>query len=65
MLYTVKVLRDAKVSQNEMAELLNVKPGAISISLNQCDNFSSKRLLNLLYELSNIVPNDFICSSIL
>ena len=53
-LYTVKVLRDAKVSTNEMAELLNVKPGAISIALNQCDNFANKRLLKLLYELSNI-----------
>jgi len=54
MLYTVKVLRDKKMSNNEMAEMLGVKPGAISISLRDCDNFSSKTLLKLLYELSKI-----------
>ena len=54
MLYTVKVLKDKRMSNQEMAEMLNVKPGAISISLRDCDNFSSKTLLKLLYELSKI-----------
>ena len=54
MLYTVKVLREKKYKTNEIAELLNVKPAAISISLEQCDNFTNNKLLNLLYELSQI-----------
>ena len=54
LLYSVKVLRDKGVSQSKMAEMLSVKPGAISISLRDCDNFSNKTLLKLLYELSKI-----------
>ncbi len=54
MLYSIKVLRDDKVKQSEMAEIMNVKPAAISISMEQCDNFSKDKLLKLLYELSEI-----------
>ena len=54
MLYSIKVLRDDKLSIDEMAELLDVKRAAISISLESCDNFSSERLINLLKRLFEI-----------
>ena len=54
MLYTIKILKDRKYKVNDIADILSVKPAAISISLEQCDNFSNSKLLSLLYELSEI-----------
>jgi DNA polymerase-3 subunit delta len=54
MLYSIKVLRDDRFSVDAMAELLDVKRAAVSISLESCDNFSSERLLNLLDRLFEI-----------
>ena len=54
MLYSIKVLRDKKKKPIEIADILGVKPAAVNISLEQCDNFSNKKLLSLLYELSQI-----------
>ena len=54
MMYSIKVLRDKKKKPIEIADILGVKPAAINISLEQCDNFSNKKLLSLLYELSQI-----------
>lgn len=54
LLYSVKVLKDDRVSINEMATIINVKPRAISIALENCDNFSYTKLLSLLNELSEI-----------
>ena len=54
MLYSVKILYSYKLSVNEMASIINVKPRAISIALENCDNFSCQRLLFLLNELADI-----------
>ena len=54
MLYSVKVMRDEKMKPVDIAEVLGVKPQAVTITMEQCDNFTNKRLLSLLYELSNI-----------
>ena len=53
-LYSIKIMRDKKYTIDEMAEILNVKKAAVSISLETCDNYSNKRLLTLLSELSDI-----------
>ena len=42
MMYSIKVLRDKKKKPIEIADILGVKPAAINISLEQCDNFSNK-----------------------
>ena len=54
LLYGIKILRDKKYTMDEMADILGVKKGAVSISLESCDNFSTSRLLNLLKELSDL-----------
>ena len=54
MLYSIKVLKDKKYKPNDIATILMVKPAAISMSLEYCDNFASNKLLSLLYELSEI-----------
>lgn len=53
-LYSIKILKKQKISVNEMARMLNVKTMAISLSLENCDNFTTKKLLKLLNELSSI-----------
>ena len=54
MLYSIKVLKDKKYKPHDIATILMVKPAAISMSLEYCDNFASNKLLSLLYELSEI-----------
>jgi len=54
ILYSIKVLKENKYNNNDMATILAVRPGAISISLEHCDNFASSKLLSILYELSEI-----------
>lgn len=54
MIYSVKVMRDKKLKVDEMAQILGVKNAAVSITLENCDNFSDNRLISLLKELSNI-----------
>ncbi len=54
LLYSVKVLSDAGLNINEMATIINVKPRAISIAMENSCNFSTKRLLKLLNELTEI-----------
>lgn len=53
-LYSVKVLQENKCSRDEIAEILDVKPYAVSKALENCNNYSSKKLLYLLNELSDI-----------
>ena len=54
MIYSVKIMRDDKLKIDEMASILGVKPAAVSITLNTCDNFSNTRLISLLKELSDL-----------
>ena len=53
-LYSVKVLYEKKYKQNEIANILGIKPYAVSIALDNCNNFSSKKLLFLLDALSDM-----------
>ena len=53
-LYSVKVLKNKKYNQNQMSEILGIKPYAISIASQNCDNYSTKKLLSLLNTLSDI-----------
>lgn len=54
ILYSVKVMSQGKLSIENMAKILKVKSGAVSIALNNCGNFSEKKLLFLLNELAEI-----------
>lgn len=53
-LYSVKVLKNKRYSQNEISEILGIKPYGVSIALQNCDNYSSKKLLSLLNTLADI-----------
>ena len=54
LLYSIKILKDDGIRESEMALILGVKQGAISIASQNCDNFSSKKLLYLINELAKI-----------
>ena len=54
MLYSVKILRDEGLSMDSIAEKLDVKKGAVSYALEECDNFSTKKLIKLLKELCDL-----------
>ena len=54
ILYSVKVLSNMKMGVEAMAKIIDVKPRAVSIALDNCYNFSEKKLLNLLNELADI-----------
>ena len=47
MLYSVKILRDEGLNMDSIAEKLDAKKGAISYALEECDNFSTKKLIKL------------------
>ena len=53
-LYSVKVLQEKKYKQNEIASILNIKPYAVQIACENCNNFSSKKLIAILNELADI-----------
>ena len=53
-LYSVKTLSEKRYKQQEIANILGIKPYAVSIALENCNNYSSKKLLNLLNLLSDI-----------
>ena len=53
-LYSVKVLKNRKLSQNEISDIVGIKPYAVSVALQNCDNYSTKKLLTLLNTLSDI-----------
>lgn len=53
-LYSVKTLIERKYKQNEISNILGIKPYAVSVASNNCNNFSSKKLLSLLSMLSDI-----------
>ena len=53
-LYSVKVLNEKKYKQQEISNVLGIKPYAVSIALENCNNYSSKKLLLLLNTLSDI-----------
>ena len=53
-LYSVKVLQEKKYKQIEISEMLGIKPYAVSIAIENCNNYSSKKLLHLLDILSDM-----------
>ena len=53
-LYSVKTLNEKKYKQQEISDILGIKPYAVSIALENCNNYSSKKLLYLLNTLSDI-----------
>ena len=53
-LYCVKILNENKKTQQEISTILGIKPYAVSIALNNCNNYSSKKLLHLLDTLADI-----------
>ena len=54
-LYSVKVLRDEGFNIDEIAKKLDIKNKySINYSLEECDNFSSKKLLKLLKDLGDL-----------
>lgn len=54
MLYSVKTLSEDGKKSNEISNLLNVKPYAVSMALENCSNYSSSKLLMLLNSLAEI-----------
>ena len=54
ILYNVKILSQKRMPIDSIAKILKVKSGAVSIALNNCGNFSEKKLLYLLNELADI-----------
>ena len=54
MLYSVKILRDEGLNMDSIAEKLDAKKGAISYALEECDNFSTKKLIKLLKDLCDL-----------
>lgn len=53
-LYSTKILYEKKYKQQEISEILKIKPYAVQISLENSYNYSSKKLLNLLNILSDM-----------
>ena len=53
-LYSVKTLNEKKYKQNDISNILGIKPYAVSIALENCNNYSSKKLLYLLNTLADI-----------
>lgn len=53
-LYSVKVLQENKMSRDEISNILGIKPYAVSKALENCNNYSSKKLLALLDNLAEI-----------
>lgn len=54
LLYCVKLLNDDRISVNEISKMLNVKFRAVTIALENCCNFSYKKLIMLLNDLSDL-----------
>ena len=53
-LYQTKILSEEGLRANQIAEITDTKIGAVNYALNECNNFSSKKLLKLLKDLSDI-----------
>ena len=53
-LYSVKTLSEKKYKQNDISLLLGIKPYAVQIAMENCNNYSSKKLLKLLDTLAEI-----------
>lgn len=60
ILYCVKLLKDDKFNVNEISEMLNIKFRAAAIALENCGNFSYKKLIILLNNLSEL---DYVLKS--
>lgn len=53
-LYSVKILQEKKYSQNDISNILGIKPYAVQIARENCDNYTAKKLLSLLNTLADI-----------
>jgi DNA polymerase-3 subunit delta len=53
-LYSVRVLLEKKYKQNEISNILGIKPYAVQIASERCGNYSKKKLLYFLNTLADI-----------
>lgn len=53
-LYSVKILNEKRFKQAEISSILGIKPYPVSIALENCNNYSFKKLLFLLNSLADI-----------
>ncbi len=53
-LYSVKVLTEKRLKPIEIATILGVKPYAVTMALENCNNYSTKKLLSFLNTLADI-----------
>ena len=54
MLYSVKILSEKKYKPQDIATILGVKPYAVTMALENCNNYSTKKLLSFLNTLADI-----------
>ena len=54
MLYSVKILTEKKYKPQDIATILGVKPYAVTMALENCNNYSTKKLLSFLNTLADI-----------
>ena len=54
MLYSVKILTEKKYKPQDIAAILGVKPYAVTMALENCNNYSTKKLLSFLNTLADI-----------
>ncbi len=53
-LFSVKILLERKTKPNEISNILGIKPYAVQIASENCNNYSKKKLLYLLDTLADI-----------
>ena len=56
-LYSVKILLDKKYKQQDILNILNIKPYPLQLAMEKCNNYSEKKLLSLLNTLADIDLN--------
>lgn len=53
-LYSVKVLLDKRINSQEISNILGIKPYAVQVASDTCNNYSEKKLLSLINALAEI-----------
>ena len=53
-LYSIKTLQEKNYKQQDISNIVGIKPYAVSIAMQNCNNYSSKKLLDFLNILADI-----------
>ncbi len=53
-LYSVRILLEKGYKQNDIADILGIRPYAVQVASQSCNNYSERKLLTLLNTLSDI-----------